>query len=86
VKISVITWIGIYVMVWFIVLMPIINTGVQNHAEADIKPSYGDDVSSPIKHGMKKKLILTSSIAFGIWLMLLVAFYITMYQEMKSPI
>lgn len=85
-KISIITWIGIYVMTWFIVLMPIINAGVKNHAEADIKPGYGDDVSSPIKHGLKKKLLLTSVISFGIWLVLLIAFYISMYQEMKSPI
>jgi predicted secreted protein len=73
-------------MTWFIVLMPIINTGVQNHAEADIKPNYGDDISSPVKHGLKKKLILTSVIAFGVWLLLLVAFYIATYMDMKSPI
>lgn len=58
-------------MIWFIVLMPIINKGVQNHAEADVTPKDGSDISSPVTHGLKQKLILTSLVSLGIWVVLI---------------
>jgi predicted secreted protein len=61
-------------MIWFICLMPIINTGVKNLSEVGEKPTDGSDVSAPENPGLGPKLRLTSLIAFGFWVALLVIY------------
>lgn len=73
---SFITWIAIYIMVWFIVLMPILNSGTTTLSQAGEKPTDGSDLASPVKPDLKRKFILTSQISAGIVLCMLLAYAI----------
>jgi len=74
---SIATWIAIYIMIWFVVLMPVINSGVKNLMEVGEKPTDGSDISAPKMAGLLNKFKLVSLITLGIWLGLLVIYGFT---------
>jgi predicted secreted protein len=74
---SFVTWIAIFIMIWFIVLMPVINMGVKNLMEVGEKPVDGSDISAPKNAKIIKKFQLVTLITLGIWITFLVIYGFT---------
>ena len=71
---SPITWIAIYLTIWWTVLFAILPLGVTNYHQAGIKPPPGCDPGAPINPNLKKKFITTSWVAAlvtaAVWLII----------------
>jgi predicted secreted protein len=67
--ISPITWIAIYLTIWWTVLFGVLPLGVRSHAEEGIEVPGGGDPASPVNPNLKRKFITTtwvSAILFAI--------------------
>jgi predicted secreted protein len=60
-----------YVVIWWITLFIVLPFGVRGQAEAgDIVP--GSEPGAPVTSNMKRKALLTSAIAFVLWIIMCV--------------
>jgi predicted secreted protein len=65
-----ITWIGIYLIIWWTVLFGILPLGTITHAEAGIDRGDGGDPGAPVDPKLKKKFLTTTWVAAVVWLVL----------------
>ncbi|WND02398.1 DUF1467 family protein [Temperatibacter marinus] len=61
---ALITKILVYVVIWWVVFLPVLSIGVQNQAEAKDERVAGTDPGAPANASLKKKIIITSVTAF----------------------
>lgn len=60
----------IYVIIWWIVFFAVLPWGVTGRWEADDDGVRGAEPGAPVTPRLKKKLLVTTLIAFGFWLIL----------------
>ena len=67
---SPITWIGIFLIIWWTVLFAVLPIGVVSHAEAGIDKGDGGDPGAPVDPKLKRKFFTTTWVAAVLWLVL----------------
>ena len=67
---SPITWIGVYLIIWWTVLFAVLPLGTITHAEAGIDKGDGGDPGAPVDPKLKKKFFTTTWVAAAVWLVL----------------
>ena len=68
---SPITWIGIYLIIWWTVLFGVLPLGTITHAEAGIDKGDGGDPGAPVDPKLKRKFFTTTWVSTAVWLILL---------------
>ncbi len=58
-----ITWIAIYLTIWWTVLFAVLPLGVKSHAEEGVPVPGGGDPASPVNPNLKRKFITTTWVA-----------------------
>ena len=67
---SPITWVGIYLIIWWTVLFGVLPLGTITHAEAGIDRGDGGDPGAPVDPKLKRKFFTTTWVAAVVWLIL----------------
>jgi predicted secreted protein len=65
---SPLTWIAIYLTIWWTVLFAVLPWGIQSHAEAGIDPGDGGDPGAPVDPKLKQKFFTTTWISAVVFL------------------
>ncbi|MBL8771949.1 MAG: DUF1467 family protein [Phenylobacterium sp.] len=65
-----ITWIGIYLVLWWTVLFAVLPLGVVSHAEAGIDRGDGGDPGAPVDPKLKRKFLTTTWVSAVLWVIL----------------
>ena len=60
---SPVTWIAIYLTIWWTALFAILPLGTRSHAEMGVEVPGGGDPASPVNPNLKRKFITTTWIA-----------------------
>jgi predicted secreted protein len=58
-----ITWIAIYLTIWWTALFAILPLGTRSHAEMGIEVPGGGDPASPVNPNLKRKFFTTTWVA-----------------------
>jgi len=58
-----VTWIAIYLTIWWTALFAILPLGVRSHAEEGIEVPGGGDPASPVNPNLKRKFFTTTWVA-----------------------
>jgi len=66
---------GIYIICWWVTLFVMLPLGVRGLHEAGNAPP-GHDPGAPQAPDLKRKMLWTTAIAFGLWLLVLLAIYL----------
>lgn len=61
------TMFAVFVMIWWVTLFVVLPLGNVSHHEAGVKTTDGGDPGAPLITNLKKKMILNTAIAFGVW-------------------
>jgi predicted secreted protein len=62
-----VTLVGIYLIVWWVVLFAVLPIGARSHHEAEMEVPGGGDPGSPVVHNLKRKAITTTWVAAIVW-------------------
>ena len=54
----------VFLVIWWLIFLPMLSIGVRNQHEAGDNRIQGTDPGAPAKTDMKRKIILTSVISF----------------------
>ena len=65
---SLIGGLAIYGLIWWLVLFAVLPFGVRTSAEAGEAKVEGAAESAPVRPQMLRKLLVTTAVSFGIWL------------------
>ncbi|OYW78689.1 MAG: hypothetical protein B7Z26_09375 [Asticcacaulis sp. 32-58-5] len=76
---------AIFIIIWWTAFFVILPLGNQSHHEAGIKTTDGGDPGAPVNHNLKKKLLTTSYIAIGIWLVVMVVIWFGLIPLPEFP-
>jgi predicted secreted protein len=60
------TWVGIFIVVWWLVLFTTLPFGVRNADEAGEEVVQGTETGAPVKHMIGRKILATTLIASAI--------------------
>lgn len=60
----------IYLVVWWIVFFTVLPWGVQSRWESPDDGVSGAEPGAPVAPDLKRKMLITSAIAFGVWLVI----------------
>ena len=63
-----VTALAIYLVFWWVAFIAILPMGGTSYHEAGIAPPPGCDPGAPVNPNMKKKVILTTAVAAGVFL------------------
>lgn len=66
---------GIYIICWWLTLFAILPFGVRGVHEAGAAPA-GHDPGAPQTPDLKRKLLWTTAVAFGVWLLVLLLIHL----------
>jgi len=72
---SILTYISIYLVLWWTVLFAILPIGVTSHHEAGINLGDGGDPGAPVDPKLKRKFITTSWVSGVLFAILWVLFH-----------
>jgi predicted secreted protein len=74
---KIVTWLAIYLMIWWITLFAVLPIGGNiSHHEAGAPVIKGNDPGAPIRHNLWWKVKLNSVVALVVWLVLLILMYV----------
>ena len=65
---SPLTWLAIYLMIWWVSFFAVLPLWNISHHEAGVKTTDGGDPGAPLTHNLAKKVWINSLVAAGIWL------------------
>lgn len=69
----ILTWLAIYLMIWWITLFIVLPIGGNpSHHEAGVETLKGNDPGAPVNLNLWKKVKLNSIVAGGVWLVFLI--------------
>ena len=71
---SLLTWIGTYVILWWLVLFTMLPIGVRSQEEAAEGRALGTEPGAPVRHGMLVKAGRTTLISGLIFAVIYIAF------------
>lgn len=69
---SFLTLLAIFAMIWWVTLFMVLPLWNVSHHEADVKLNDGGDPGAPLKTNLKKKLLINTYLAFGIWVIFII--------------
>ena len=75
-----ITWIGIYLILWWTVLFAVLPLGTITHAEAGIDKGDGGDPGAPVDPKLKRKFFTTTWVSAVVWLILFAVIKLNLVQ------
>lgn len=75
-----ITWIGVYLIIWWTVLFGVLPLGTVTHAEAGIDRGDGGDPGAPVDPKLKKKFFTTTWVAAVVWMILFLVIELGLVQ------
>jgi predicted secreted protein len=67
-----ITYISVYLVIWWTILFAVLPLGVTSHAEAGIDRGDGGDPGAPVDPKLKRKFITTTIVATILWAIVMV--------------
>ncbi len=79
---SPLTWLAIYLMIWWVSFFAVLPLWNISHHEAGVETSDGGDPGAPLQHNLRKKVIINSIVAAVIWL---VVFVCMMFIHIPLP-
>ena len=77
-----ITALSIYMVIWWVVFIAVLPMDSQSYHEAGIAPPPGCDPGAPVNPNLKKKVLLTTGIAAGIFA---VFFLVVVFKLITLP-
>ena len=67
-----ITYLSVYLVIWWTILFAVLPLGVTSHAEAGIDRGDGGDPGAPVDPKLKRKFITTTIVATILWAIVMV--------------
>lgn len=59
--------VAIYGVIWWLSFLAMLPLGIRNNSEAQQQTLPGNDPGAPIRHGLRRKLLLATLLAFFFW-------------------
>lgn len=58
---------AIYGVIWWLTFLALLPLGIRSNADVQEQTLPGNDPGAPVLHGLRRKLILTTLVAFFFW-------------------
>lgn len=66
-----VTAVGIYLILWWVVLFTVLPLGVRSHHDEGTTPPAGHDWGAPVNPNLKRKFLTTTWVAAIVWAVLM---------------